>query len=71
MKVKELIKELEKYNPEAAVILQKDSEGNGYSPLSDLGSGVYVAETTWYGEFYAGLAAAEEGENAVVLAPIN
>lgn len=35
------------------VILQKDAEGNGYSPLSDAGEGMYLAETTWSGEMYA------------------
>jgi hypothetical protein len=33
MKVKELIAELRKLDPERIVILQKDPEGNGYSPL--------------------------------------
>lgn len=35
------------------VVLAKDEEGNGYSPLSDPTVGVYEAETTWLGEFYA------------------
>lgn len=30
MKVKDLIAELQKLNPELDVILQRDSEGNGY-----------------------------------------
>jgi len=34
MKVKALIKLLEKMDPDAVVILQSDPEGNGYSPLS-------------------------------------
>lgn len=34
------------------VILSKDSEGNGYSPLSDFSYGVYYPETTFSGEFY-------------------
>lgn len=51
MKIKELIKELKALNPESEVILQKDSEGNGYSPLSGIEAGVYVPESTWSGEF--------------------
>lgn len=34
------------------VILQKDGEGNDYSPLSDAGEGLYLAESTWSGEVY-------------------
>jgi len=31
MKVKKLIEELKKFDPETDVVLQKDPEGNGYS----------------------------------------
>jgi hypothetical protein len=54
MKDKELIAELQTMDPEAELIIQKDAEGNGYSPL--LGAdhkAVYVSETTWYGEVYS------------------
>jgi hypothetical protein len=34
------------------VILAKDAEGNGYSPLADAAPGMYLAETTWSGEHY-------------------
>lgn len=62
-------------NPELRVILQKDAEGNGYSPLSDASDdAVYVEESTWSGELYdhqdAGLEGIE-GEDVVVLYPIN
>ena len=34
-------------------IIQKDSEGNGYSPLAGADpDGIYIAETTWYGQVY-------------------
>jgi hypothetical protein len=33
MTVKELIAELQKFDPEAVVIAAKDDEGNGYSPV--------------------------------------
>ena len=52
MKVSELIEELKKVDPDNEVIMSKDGEGNSYSPLSDLGSGIYIAENTWSGECY-------------------
>jgi hypothetical protein len=54
MKVKELIQQLQTMNPEAELIVQKDSEGNGYSPLEGVDENcVYIAETTWYGDVYS------------------
>jgi hypothetical protein len=54
MKVKELIDELQKLHPDSEVILQKDGEGNGYSPLAAVdGDAVYMPETTWSGEVYS------------------
>lgn len=51
MKVGELIAILSKMDPEREVIMQKDAEGNGYSPLSGADDNArYQAETTWYGE---------------------
>ena len=52
MKVKELIEFLSEYNPESEVILSKDSEGNSYSPLSEMGEFIYVPESTWSGEVH-------------------
>ena len=44
MKVRELIEALKGVNGEMEVILQKDPEGNGYSPLADADSEcIYVA----------------------------
>ena len=38
---------------DAVVILQKDSEGNGYSPLSGVDAeSVYKADSTYSGEVY-------------------
>ncbi len=34
------------------VILQRDAEGNGYSPLSAMDLGWYRAESTWSGEVH-------------------
>ena len=51
MRVAELVELLQKLPRTADVILQKDSEGNGYSPLSSVdGNAVYLPESTWHGE---------------------
>lgn len=50
MTVEELIKQLEKLNKKAIVVLQKDSEGNGYSPAVGVEEAKYRAENTWSGE---------------------
>lgn len=51
MKVHELIALLQKQDPNREVILARDAEGNGYSPLDeDLSTGAYRPETKWSGE---------------------
>jgi hypothetical protein len=61
MTVRELSTILASMDPDRVVILQKDGEGNGYSPLAAKGvhdDSVYIAETTWRGEVkYAQLTA--------------
>lgn len=58
-------------DPNAEVILQKDAEGNGYSPLAGLDAKcVYVPNNTYSGEVYE----ASEGDKrprCVVLYPVN
>lgn len=49
MTVKELIQLLQKEDPDALVVLQKDGEGNGFSPLADLWDAAYREDTTWSG----------------------
>ena len=85
MKVKELIEILSNVNQESEVILQKDAEGNGYSPLRGADDdAVYIPDSTWSGDVYsmdwsADDAAMDEEEWAeikanprcVVLYPIN
>lgn len=40
--------------PDAEVILQKDSEGNGYSPLYGVDFNVvYIPNNTWGGDVYS------------------
>jgi hypothetical protein len=51
MKVKELKKLLEIVDDERIIILQKDAEGNGYSPLIEIDAEVnYRADSTWSGD---------------------
>jgi len=87
MTVKELIEQLQKEDPERLVVMAKDPEGNGYSPLSDFWTGAYKAETTWYGEvgaesiddfteedLKAGFGEGDvisDGVPAIILTPIN
>lgn len=54
MKVKDLIAKLCVLDPEMEVILQKDSEGNGYSPLAGADhDAVYIPDSTWSGDVYS------------------
>jgi glucose dehydrogenase len=85
MKVKQLKKLLEKVDDDRIVILQNDSEGNGFSPLSDIDykNVVYKAESTWSGEIglekltptliKAGYTKDDlsTGEKALILIPVN
>lgn len=65
MKVKDLIRELQLIDPELEVIVQKDSEGNGFSPLAGTDENcIYVAETTWYGDVYDSTWTAEDADMA-------
>ncbi len=49
MTTDELIALLQKH-PGRLVVLAKDSEGNGFSPLADHWACAYRASTTWYGD---------------------
>lgn len=52
MNIKELIEAIKNLNPETEVIVQKDSEGNGFSPLCDVYDMFYMPDNTWQGEVY-------------------
>ncbi len=52
MTIKELIEQLKTFDQNLKVIMSKDGEGNNYSPLDDIGIGVYTPECTWSGDFY-------------------
>ncbi len=72
MTVKELIDALVEFGDDTLVVLAKDAEGNGFSPLAEYSGESYIAETSYSGE----LADYEDedqagGVPAVVLWPIN
>lgn len=87
MKVSELVAKLLELPQELEVILQKDAEGNGYSPLSDVDADeIYVCESTYHGDVFqdswtheeAGFPSPSEWESfkedhvrCVVLSPVN
>ena len=51
MNIKELKEVIDKLPDDMEVILQKDSEGNGFSPLADCDTNcIYIKETDWSGE---------------------
>jgi hypothetical protein len=63
LKVKDLKEAIKNLPDDMEVVLQKDSEGNGYSPLSGADpNAVYVAETTWSGEVYSMEWSAEDAD---------
>ncbi len=87
MTVGELISELQSMPSERMVVMQKDAEGNGYSPLRGADTDdvlVYLADSTWSGdvgisevtpeyerEGYHAEDIIEDGVPCVVLFPIN
>lgn len=77
MNVKELRKALENLPDDMEVILQKDAEGNNYSPLHGADSEViYVPYSTWSGEVYSVLDVRVDDNfsnrpRAIVLYPVN
>lgn len=53
MKVKYLLEILQECNPDDVVIMSRDAEGNGYSPLADYSDEYnYLAESDWAGDIY-------------------
>jgi len=52
MTVGELVDYLVDQPRDRSVVLAKDAEGNGYSPLSAAEEAIYVPESTWSGEIY-------------------
>lgn len=52
MNAQELIDILKEYPPDTLVVMSKDGEGNGFSPLDSHGDGFYVADSTYSGELF-------------------
>lgn len=52
MTVEELRRALQAFPDDALVVLAKDAEGNGYSPLANTWQGFYEADSTWFGSAY-------------------
>jgi hypothetical protein len=89
MTVKELkqaLAELDSKYDDHLVIMQKDSEGNGYSPMYQMDKeAFYVPDNTWSGEVYAKSTTASEmdmdeeswknlktqGQDCIVVVPTN
>jgi hypothetical protein len=66
----ELAEKLSKVEPSTLVILQRDAEGNGYSPLAGADSAFYQATSAWAGEVYE--TDEPDGDTpCVVLYPVN
>ena len=80
--VGELIDYLATQPRDRKVVMAKDAEGNGYSPLEDASEGMYEADSTWSGEIYPTPESPEgqsdeyshaspDAERVVVLGPVN
>lgn len=70
MTVQELIEILSDLPGDRQVVLQKDGEGNAYSPLAGVDDNTkYVAENSYMGDVFD--LEHEEGIECVVLYPIN
>lgn len=52
MTVGDLVDALADKPRDRLVIMAKDAEGNGYSPLSDVSETMYLPDSTWSGETY-------------------
>jgi|WetSurMetagenome_2_1015567.scaffolds.fasta_scaffold513959_2 hypothetical protein len=62
MKVRELRELLAGVADDDEVVLSKDAEGNGYSPLAGGWSAIYVPDSTWSGDVYMRELSAEDRE---------
>lgn len=52
MTVGELLDALADQPRDRLVIMSKDAEGNGFSPLADVSESMYLPDSTWSGETY-------------------
>lgn len=69
--VEKLREALQHFDDDDIVILQKDAEGNGYSPLYEARSGVYAPDFSLSGSMYPHESyEGDDGANAIVLRPM-
>jgi len=71
MKVKELIAQLQEYNPEDVVILAKDVEGNDLSPLDEITENLYEPYLSYSGSVFDRDEDLVDCEPCITLWPIN
>jgi hypothetical protein len=86
MTVRELRVLLANANDDDLVVLSKDAEGNGYSPLRGTWDAIYVPDSTYSGNVYMrelttedrvegyteeDLYEGDDGQPALVLTPVN
>lgn len=71
MTVSALIKLLQAQDPKRIVVMSCDAEGNAHSPLADLVTMRYDAETTWSGTIHSEDEDDSPGKPALVLYPTN
>lgn len=69
---------LDEYDDNRIVVIASDGEGNLYSPLGNVGWGVYFADSSWEGDFVDvddleddDAINLEDSEPAIVLWPSN
>lgn len=66
MTVGELLDHLTTQPRDRLVVLAKDNDGNGYSPLDTAEAARYIADSTWSGEL-----SEHDGVPVVLLNPVN
>lgn len=72
MTIKELMASLNKFPANIEVVMSRDGEGNSFSPLRIVRSGLYVAENPGTGNVYdADEVVGEDANPVVVLWPMN
>lgn len=71
-KLKEILAQL---NDDDLVVLAKDGEGNGFSPLNDYSVDIYIATSTWSGERHPRTARTriftDKKQDCITLWPVN
>lgn len=65
MTLRELLAQTTEADLDKQIIIQKDAEGNYYSPLDDFGFAGYEPYNTWSGEVI------EEEETHLILVPVS